>query len=139
MTSSPCVKSMKMWSSPSPYTICDPVLGGSSTIDKFFNTSCFAQVADTTGTFGNTGRNTVRGPGQFNVDLSMIKSTPIGHVTTEFRIEAFNIFNHPQFANPNTTIGNAAAGVISAMLSNPSCSVCGTVERNIQLGFKVRF
>jgi hypothetical protein len=46
-----------------PNTICDPVLGGSSTIDKFFNTSCFAQVADTTGTFGNTGRNTGARPG----------------------------------------------------------------------------
>ena len=31
------------------------------------------------------------------------------------------------------------AGVISAMLSNPSCSVCGTVERQVQLGVKVRF
>ena len=49
------------------------------------------------------------------------------------------MLNHPQFGNPNTTIGNAAGGVISAMLSNPSCSVCGTVERNVQLGFKVRF
>jgi hypothetical protein len=122
-----------------PNTICDPVLGGSSTIDKFFNTACFAQVADTTGTFGNTGRNTVRGPGQFNVDLSMIKTTPIGHVTTEFRIEAFNIFNHPQFANPNGQLGNAAFGTISAMLASPSCALCGTTERQVQLAFKARF
>ena len=45
-----------------PNTICDPVLND-WTIDKFFNTACFQQVSDTTGTFGNTGRNTVRGPG----------------------------------------------------------------------------
>ena len=32
---------------------------------SWFNTSCFQQVADTTGTFGNTGRNTVRGPGDW--------------------------------------------------------------------------
>jgi hypothetical protein len=42
--------------------------------------------------------------------------------------------SHPQCANPNTTIGNAAAGVISAMLSSPSCSVSATVERQVQLG-----
>ena len=45
-----------------PNKICDPVLSN-PTIDMWFNTACFQQVADTTGTFGNTGRNTVRGPG----------------------------------------------------------------------------
>ena len=35
--------------------------------------------------------------------------------------------------------GNAAVGTISAMLSSPSCSLCGTVERQLQLGVKVRF
>ena len=49
------------------------------------------------------------------------------------------MLNHPQFANPNTTIGNAAVGTISAMLSSPSCSLCGTTERQVQLGVKVRF
>ena len=42
-------------------------------------------------------------------------------------------------ANPNTTFGNAAFGTITSMLSSPSCSLCGTVERQIQLGVKVRF
>ena len=46
------------------------------------------------------------------------------------------MLNHPQFANPNTTIGNAAFGTISAMLSSPSCSLCGTTERQVQLGFE---
>jgi hypothetical protein len=111
----------------------------SPTIDQWFDVSCFSSPADITGTYGNTGRNTVRGPGAFNIDASLIKNTRIGPVQTEVRLEAFNLLNHPQFGNPNTTFGNAAFGQITAMLSNPSCSLCGTVERQIQLGVKMRF
>jgi hypothetical protein len=121
-----------------PNTMCDPV-ASNATIDAWFNASCFQQTADTTGTFGNTGRNSVRGPGDFNLDMSMIKNTRFGNVNTEFRIEAFNILNHPQFANPNTVFGSPAFGTISAMLASPSCATCGTTERQIQLGFKVKF
>ena len=92
-----------------------------------------------TGTYGDAGRNIIRGPGSFNIDASVIKNTKFGHYNTELRIEAFNVLNHPQFANPNTTVGNAAAGTISAMLSSPSCSLCGTTERQVQLALKVRF
>src|SRR6185503_15654973 len=101
-----------------PNTICDPKLSN-PTIDMWFNTACFQQVADTTGTFGNTSRNSVRGPGQFNIDFSLIKSTSFGRVGSELRLEAFNILNHPQFANPNGQLGNAAFGTISTMLASP--------------------
>ncbi len=121
-----------------PNRVCDGKLDH-PTIDKWFDLSCFVPTTDNTGTYGDAGRNIIRGPGSFNIDASLIKNTKIGRFATEFRVEAFNVLNHPQFANPNTTIGNAAAGVISAMLSNPSCSVCGTVERQVQLGVKVRF
>ena len=114
-------------------TLSDP------TIDKWIDASCFTPPTDTTATYGNSGRGILRAPGQSNIDASLIKNTRFGHVNTEFRIEAFNIFNHPQFANPNTTLGNAQFGIISAMLSSPSCSLCGTTERNVQLGFKVTF
>ncbi len=121
-----------------PDTICDPVLS-SPTIGQFFNIACFQQVADSTGTFGNTGRNTVRGPGQFNIDASMIKNTKIGAVSSELRLEIFNLLNHPQFANPNNQLGNAAFGTISAMLASPSCALCGTTERQMQVAVKLKF
>jgi hypothetical protein len=121
-----------------PNTICDPV-SSSPTIAQWFNTSCFQQVADTTGTFGNTGRNSVRGPGQFNIDASLIKNTKIGPVASEIRIEVFNLLNHPQFANPNGQLGNSAFGTISAMLASPSCALCGTTERQMQVAVKLKF
>ena len=121
-----------------PNQVCDPTLSN-PTIGQWFNTQCFQQVPDTTGTFGTTGRNTVRGPGQFNIDASLIKLTQIAHVSTELRVEVFNLLNHPQFANPNGQLGNSAFGTISTMLASPSCATCGTTERQIQLAFKVRF
>jgi hypothetical protein len=81
----------------------------------------------------------VRGPGQVNVDFSLIKMTKFGRFEHEFRFEAFNLFNHPQFGNPNTTFGNAAFGQISSMLANSSCALCGTTERQIQLAMKLKF
>jgi hypothetical protein len=121
-----------------PNRICDGKLS-SPTIDKWFDTSCFVPPTDITGTYGDAGRGIIRGPGSFNIDMSLIKNTKIGKVNTEIRFEAFNILNHPQFANPNTTIGNAAVGTITSMLSSPSCSLCGTTERQIQIAFKARF
>jgi hypothetical protein len=121
-----------------PNRICDGRLDN-PTIDRWFDTSCFVQVSDTTGTYGDSGRGIIRGPGSFNIDASLVKNTRFGRLNTEIRIEAFNLLNHPQFANPNTTIGNAQAGTISAMLSSPNCSLCGTTERQVQLGVKVKF
>ena len=82
------------------------------------------------------------GPGQFNIDASLIKNTRIGRLNTEIRIEAFNVLNHPQFAQPVTTSATSsgrAFGQITAMLSNASCSFCGTTERQVQIGVKMRF
>jgi hypothetical protein len=121
-----------------PNTICDPVLD-SPTIDRWFNTSCYQQVPDATGTFGNTSRNPIRGPGDFNVDLSVIKNTKIGPVGSELRLEVFNVLNRPQFAQPQGQLGNAAFGTISAMLASPSCALCGTTERQMQLALKLKF
>ncbi|MEN3339796.1 MAG: hypothetical protein V7647_3472 [Acidobacteriota bacterium] len=121
-----------------PDRVCDGKLSN-PTINKWFDTSCFVRTADITGTYGNSGRGIIRGPGSFNIDASLIKNTKIGGIATELRLEAFNVLNHPQFANPNTTFDNAAGGTISSMLSSPSCSLCGTTERQVQLGVKVKF
>jgi hypothetical protein len=109
------------------------------TVERWFDTTAFRRTADNTGTFGTAGRNILRGPGQFNVDLSLIKTTRFGRVESELRIEAFNLLNHPQFAQPNGQLDNPGFGTITSMLSNPACASCGTTERQIQLGLKLRF
>ena len=111
----------------------------SPTVDKWFDPTAFKPPTDTTGTYGNAGRNIMRGPDQFNIDMSLIKYTKIGPTTLELRCEAFNIFNHPQFQLPNRTVGSATVAQISAMLQNPACALCGTTERNIQFVAKLTF
>ncbi len=61
-----------------------------------------AATASATGTdIGNVGRNVLRGPGQNNVDFSIIKRFPISESKNlEFRAEFFNLFNHVNFNNP---------------------------------------
>jgi hypothetical protein len=51
--------------------------------------------------FGNSGRNSIRGPGTFNVDMSAFRSFPIGaHVRVQARLEIFNVFNIVHFDPP---------------------------------------
>ena len=46
-------------------------------------------------TFGNSGRNSLHGPGTSNFDMGIFNRFPIHEaVTAEFRAEAFNVFNH---------------------------------------------
>jgi hypothetical protein len=122
-----------------PDTISNDFYPADQSISNWFNPEAWQRTVDLTGTYGNTGRNTVRGPGQFNIDLSVIKMTKIGRTTLELRAEAFNLLNHAQFADPNTSFGNAAFGTITSMLPNPACALCGTTERNVQISAKLRF
>ncbi|HET7209662.1 MAG TPA: TonB-dependent receptor [Terriglobales bacterium] len=73
------------------------------------------------GQFGTMGRNVFRDTGFHNVDLSVSKNFKLGErVRAQFRIETFNIFNHPNFANPN----GATSGYGQAAFADPS--VVGT-------------
>jgi len=84
------------------------------TFSRWFSTASFANPA--LGTFGNAGRNLIRGPGTNNWDVSFIKRTEITEgVALQFRAEFFNLFNHTQASVVNTSFGAAAFGqVVSA-------------------------
>jgi hypothetical protein len=81
------------------------------------------------GPFGTLGRNTLRGPGVYNLDVSLIKTHRLETASLEMRAEFFNVLNHPNFGLPNAVLG-PTLGTISAT---------SVPERQIQLGVKLTF
>lgn len=80
---------------------------------RYFDTDAFTFNA--LGTFGNTTRNLMRGPGQANVDFSMFKNFPLREAwRLQFRAEFFNFFNRVNFANP---VGNRNSPNFGRILS----------------------
>jgi hypothetical protein len=78
---------------------------------------------------GNVTRNTLRGPGTGQVDLSAIKNFQIHErLTAQFRAEAFNVINHPNFGNPATNISNANYGTVTST---------STDNRDLQFALKI--
>ena len=98
------------------------------TTGQWFNTSAFAFAAP--GTFGNAGRNILDGPGFQNVNVSLMKNTGLGErVNLQFRAEAFNLFNHPNFNLPDNFLGSPTFGRITSARD----------PRHIQFGLKLLF
>ena len=67
--------------------------------------------------YGTAGQSIIEGPGQFNTDFSLGKTTKVGGLREDamlaFRLEFYNALNHPQFANAGTALGTATFGVIT--------------------------
>jgi hypothetical protein len=79
--------------------------------DGWLNPAAFSMPA--AGTFGNLGRNTFFGPDFKQIDVSLLKDFKISErFKLEYRAEFFNVFNHPNFDQPNTTFGTANFGKI---------------------------
>jgi hypothetical protein len=87
-------------------------------------------------TFGNAPRTitNLRQPGNKNVNMSLFKEFPLSRLREgmrmEFRLEAFNVFNHPNFGPADTAFGDGSFGAIT-FLASPT--------REVQLGLKVYF
>ena len=94
-------------------------------IQQFFNTSVF--VVNAPGTFGNTGRNILRGPRFFNADFSVLKDTRITERTTfQFRAQFFNLFNNVNFNNPTRL---ALRGTLDGLLRRRTHESCSSALR----------
>jgi hypothetical protein len=86
--------------------------------NRWFNTAAFAP--NTPGSWGNTPKGFLRGPGFWNVDLAISRNLGVGAgKKVEVRVETFNVFNHVNFGNPNVTFGNANFGRITTTAGGP--------------------
>ena len=117
---------------PSVVSGCNKSAGG-RTLSQWFNTACFVAPPDYG--FGNEPRvdSSLRQDGVKNFDFSVFKRTTFGpgeRMNLEFRTEFFNIFNHPQFAAPNTTQVSPNFGHVTSTLGNP---------RLVQFGLRFAF
>jgi len=100
-------------------------------IAEWFNTAAFA--APRAYVFGDAGRTFGEGPHMANIDASLLKDFRVTErIVTQFRAEALNVLNHPNFANPNTAYGSAAFGQITSL-------VAGNQSRILQLGLHLSF
>ena len=97
---------------------------------KWFNTDAFA--LQPLGTYGNSPRNNIIGPGIFNFDMSIIRNFRFGtSKSLQFRLEAFNVLNQPVWNDPNTSMANLATFGTITSTRKPM--------RELQLGVKFAF
>ena len=114
----------------------NPIIG---TPARWYDVSCFS--LQPVGTFGNLGRNTVRGAHFQDTDFAILKDTKIREqLRLQFRAEFFNLFNHSNYTLPGGSL--FVAGLNGTGTINPQAgritNIVGT-PRQIQFGLKVVF
>jgi hypothetical protein len=111
----------------------NPILKGpcatnsGSYCSTYINPAAFTAPAP--GTFGNASKNSMRGPGSFNADAGLLKNFSAEYLKFQFRAEFFNVLNHVNLSNPNSSIGAANFGDITG----------GSSARVGQLALKMTF
>ena len=97
----------------------------------YFNSALFTENA--LGTPGNASRRFFAGPGMQNFDMALLKNLRLTEAKSmQFRLEAFNIFNHAQFFGPTTVDGNITSATFGEVVS-------AAAPRLVQAGLKFVF
>jgi hypothetical protein len=108
--------------------ISDDVYGEKS-LTRYLNRAAFAQPAP--GTFGNSARNSIKGPGFWKIDLAISRLVSLGGAhSVEVRLEAFNLLNNFNWGNPVTNFNSGTFGRILSQTGDP---------RIMQFGVKYAF
>lgn len=110
------------------------IYGAHGLASPYFDTSAFAPV--TTACFGTSSFNSLRGPGYGNLDFSLVRTLGLRErLKAQFRMEALNLTNHPNFSNPDTGVTDLNFGLIAS--TNPGSRLIA--ERYFRLGLKLMF
>ncbi len=110
-----------------PHVVGNPNLANPDPA-QWINPAAFAMPEF--GTFGNAGRNVVQGPPLREVNFSLLKDTKLADgLTLQLRAEMFNLFNTPNFGNPNIFFGTPGFGRILSARDG----------RELQFGVKLLF
>jgi hypothetical protein len=92
------------------------------------------------GTLGNFGRNTFHGPSGFYSDLSMVKKFKIyERLNAQFRVDAFNVFNHPVYAFSANNGGNTCVDCQGGTNGKITNIEDGTSMRQLQFALRFDF
>ena len=98
------------------------------------------------GSYGNLGRNTLTGPGIFGIDSSALKKFAFTERKyLQLRVEAFNLLNHPNFGDPNTslssnTLTQAGVPILGSGAFGTINNTRSTIPmRQLQFGLKLVF
>ncbi|MGA2811628.1 MAG: TonB-dependent receptor [Candidatus Acidiferrum sp.] len=98
------------------------------TVNCWFNTSAF--VVGAPNTYGNAGRNIIRGPGFASFDLSALRNFSLTErLKMSFEAQAFNLFNRPNFMQPDNVLEDSTFGKIGSAMA----------PRQIQLALRFSF
>jgi hypothetical protein len=109
-------------------------LGGVGPGQPYFDPTAYAAVSDVR--FGNTGRNSLRGPGVTGLDASIFRIFPVNERTRlEFRAEAFNLTNTPRFSNPSNSVTGGNFMEIRSTLPYTATDP----DRQFRVGLKLAF
>lgn len=111
------------------YADCNGNPSGPQTAAQWFNTSAFGDPAPYR--FGTCGRDIVRGPGAWNLDLNLTKDFTLHweRLKLQARGDAFNVLNHANLGQPGATTGSTAFGRIT------SASAARQLQAGLQLTF----
>jgi hypothetical protein len=100
--------------------------------NHWFDTSAF--VLQPPGFLGNTPRDSLRGPGFADVDLSFVKNQPLpGATKLQVRLEIFNLFNRANFATPTRTV------FAGATVNDPVLPTAGQITRTTNSSRQLQF
>jgi hypothetical protein len=112
--------------------------GGHGVGSAYFDPLAFRAVTDVR--FGNVGRNTVRGPGVFNLDGSVFRNFRVKEgMGLEVRMEMFGVTNTPQFANPGATVSNMTLNSDGSVRALNGFSEITSASGERQIRFAAKF